>query len=164
MESEKEKRFHELSLIVVDEDHGYGTILVQELRSIGVNNVVRATSPKDALHSLGGRPVDVIITEWYPGFVAFLRDPDKSPKSQIPILVVTDQLHANAILAARDAGVDEIMAKPVSSGVLAAHIHDAVDDRRPFIEADAFHGPDRRRHKSDDFDGPERRGGAAPAG
>ena len=164
MESEKEKQFRELSLVVVDEDHGYGTILVQELRSLGIIDVVRATSPKDALHTLGGKPIDVVVTEWYPHFVAFLRDPDKSPNSHIPILVVTDQLHADAILAARDAGVDEIMAKPVSSGVLVAHIRDALDNRRPFIEAAAFHGPDRRRHKSDQYDGPERRHGAAPAG
>ena len=77
---------------------------------------------------------------------------------ETPGLVVTGQVHADAIIAARDAGVDEIMAKPVSAGVLASHTHDAVDDRRPFIDMAAYFGPDRRRHDSASYDGPDRRG------
>jgi two-component system chemotaxis response regulator CheY len=158
MATEQEKRFRQLSIVVVDEDHGYGNILVQELRTLGIMHAVRAHSPKDALHTLGGQTVDVIITECYPRFGSFLRDKSKNSKSHVPILVVTGEVTPEAIYAARDAGVDEILAKPVSAGILASHIHDAVDDRRPFIEMSAYYGPDRRRHPNANYDGAERRG------
>ena len=157
MDIGREKRFRQLGLVIVDEDHGYGNIPIQWLRSLGVNNVVRDASPTDARRIVGERQIDVIITEWYPQFVAFLRDPEKNPQLHSPIRVVTGQVHAKEIFAARDAGVDDVMAKPVSAGVLTSHIHDIVVDRHPFTENPTFFGPHRRRRKSNDFDGPERR-------
>jgi DNA-binding response OmpR family regulator len=163
MATDQESRFEDLSLLVVDEDRGYAGILIQELRAIGLTRAMRAKSPKDALQAMHASPVDVVITEWYPQFVAFLRDADKHPNPRIPILVVTEHVQASEVIAARDAGVNEIMVKPVSTEILAAHIRDAVDGRRPFINAPGFNGPDRRRRTAE-FKGPERRGQGAQAG
>ena len=57
---------------------------------------------------------------------------------------------------ARDAGVDEFIAKPVTAKALLARINSIVNHRRPFIRTGRYFGPDRRR-KNMPFDGPEKR-------
>ena len=60
------------------------------------------------------------------------------------------------MLQARDAGVTEFMAKPVSVKALCARINAIIDAPRPFIRANGYFGPDRRRRVLP-FNGPERR-------
>jgi DNA-binding response OmpR family regulator len=61
------------------------------------------------------------------------------------------------VLQARDAGVTEFMAKPVSVKALCARINAIIDSPRPFIRASGYFGPDRRR-RALPFNGPDRRG------
>ena len=63
------------------------------------------------------------------------------------------------VAAARDAGVNSFLAKPISGRSLVEHILAAVNDVRPFVRCDSFHGPDRRRPLSRLYGGPWRRAG-----
>ena len=59
--------------------------------------------------------------------------------------------------AARDAGVTEFLAKPITAQNLFARIAEIVERPRAFVRCDAYFGPDRRRHQNADHPGPWRR-------
>ncbi len=61
--------------------------------------------------------------------------------------------------AARDAGVTEFLTKPISPKALYQRIVSVVTNPRPFIKTKTYFGPDRRRHASLNYAGPERRKG-----
>jgi two-component system, chemotaxis family, chemotaxis protein CheY len=62
---------------------------------------------------------------------------------------------------ARDAGVTEFLAKPISAKALYNRILNVVAHPRPFIRTKTYFGPDRRRNTLNPYAGPERRSGAA---
>jgi DNA-binding response OmpR family regulator len=66
------------------------------------------------------------------------------------------------ILAARDAGVDEYLIKPLTTAALCAKLEAVLSRRRAFIESEAYVGPDRRRRTAP-FQGADRRRPAAAA-
>jgi two-component system chemotaxis response regulator CheY len=60
------------------------------------------------------------------------------------------------VLAARDAGANEFMAKPFSVKGVAKRLEEVIRRPRPFIRSSVYFGPDRRR-KIEEFTGEERR-------
>ncbi len=60
------------------------------------------------------------------------------------------------MIEARDAGVNEFLAKPICAAGLYGKIRSVMERPRPFVHSDDFFGPDRRRKRSA-FIGTERR-------
>jgi hypothetical protein len=60
-------------------------------------------------------------------------------------------------MAARDAGVTEILAKPITAQNLMLRIAEVVDKPRAFVRCETYFGPDRRRRNVADYAGPWRR-------
>ena len=60
---------------------------------------------------------------------------------------------------ARDAGVNEFLAKPVTARSLIHRINLVIEHPRPFIRCSTYFGPDRRRRAEPGFKGPWRRQG-----
>jgi hypothetical protein len=63
------------------------------------------------------------------------------------------------VIGARDAGVTEFLAKPISAKGLYQRILNVVANPRPFIKTETYFGPDRRRNVNASYAGPERRKG-----
>jgi len=63
------------------------------------------------------------------------------------------------VVSARDAGITEFMAKPISAKALYQRILNVVANPRPFIKTKNYFGPDRRRNVTANYVGPERRKG-----
>jgi hypothetical protein len=59
--------------------------------------------------------------------------------------------------AARDAGVTEFLAKPITAHTLFSRIAEIVERPRAFVRCDSYFGPDRRRRAIEDYAGPRRR-------
>jgi CheY-like chemotaxis protein len=75
----------------------------------------------------------------------------------VPIIMVTGHTERRRIQAARDAGVSEILAKPVTPAGLLHRVEQIVLRPRPFVRSPAYAGPCRRRHALPDYGGPWRR-------
>jgi two-component system chemotaxis response regulator CheY len=58
---------------------------------------------------------------------------------------------------ARDAGVTEFLTKPLTARGVVERLHQAIDNKRPFIRSSSYFGPDRRRRTDANYDGPWRR-------
>ena len=61
------------------------------------------------------------------------------------------------VLEARSAGINKIMVGNLSGKAVFDQIKDVLKNRRPFIEADTYCGPDRRRANAPLFTGVDRR-------
>jgi DNA-binding response OmpR family regulator len=71
--------------------------------------------------------------------------------------MLTSHSERTKVEAARDAGVSEFCAKPVTAAELLRKIAAVIDHPRSFIRSDDYVGPDRRRRDDPEFRGPERR-------
>jgi DNA-binding NtrC family response regulator len=77
--------------------------------------------------------------------------------------MITGHTEMDRVTAARDAGVTEFLAKPISAKGLYQRIVSVVANPRPFIKTNNYFGPDRRRNNSSNYTGPERRSGSKAA-
>jgi DNA-binding response OmpR family regulator len=69
------------------------------------------------------------------------------PIAWVPIIMVTGHGERHYIETARDAGITELLRKPVSPRDLYARIVEVVERPRAFVKSQIFIGPDRRRKR-----------------
>jgi two-component system, response regulator PdtaR len=77
---------------------------------------------------------------------------------QAPVIVLVREATASQILAARDAGAHEVLAKPFTLKDLVQRVDAVMDKPRDWVEGMGYVGPDRRRFNSGAFAGPRKRG------
>jgi CheY-like chemotaxis protein len=80
-------------------------------------------------------------------FIRLVRRDPESPCRDTPILLLTAHTEPHRVRAARDAGVNHVLTKPISFTSLYQAIATIIEDERPFVRSEAYAGPDRRWHK-----------------
>jgi DNA-binding response OmpR family regulator len=88
-----------------------------------------------------------------------IRQPGANGNPYAPIIMLTGHSEKKRVVAARDAGVTEFLAKPISAKSLYQRVMNVVANPRPFIKTKNYFGPDRRRNVNQNYIGPERRRG-----
>ena len=78
-------------------------------------------------------------------FVSRLRHSPNSPNRYIPVVMLADVLEDEQLHKARDAGVNEVLPKPLSAPELCQKLEAVIDSPRIFITASTYKGPCRRR-------------------
>jgi two-component system, chemotaxis family, chemotaxis protein CheY len=150
--------------ILVVEDNSFARRIVMEiLKVLGAANVVVAKDGEAAWLEINREMPDIVLLDWdmipVDGF-HFLRrvrhDP-KSPNPYLPVVMVTGYADRAHVFAARDAGVNEYVVKPLSVKALLDRIQAVAERPRRFVRIGEFFGPDRRR-KEKLFLGPDKRG------
>jgi len=109
---------------------------------------MRDKSPDLVLTDLSMKPVDGIT------FTREVRTAHDSPNPYVPIIMITGHTERRKVEAARDAGVTEFLAKPITAQGLILRIAEIVERPRAFVRCDGYFGPDRRRRKDENFTGP----------
>jgi two-component system, chemotaxis family, chemotaxis protein CheY len=103
---------------------------------------------------------DIVITDWampiFDGIelTQMIRQPGANPNPYVPIIMLTGHSEKKRVLAARDAGITEFLAKPISAKGLYKRIVNVVANSRPFIKTRTYFGPDRRRNVNPNYVGP----------
>ncbi len=78
-------------------------------------------------------------------FVKLVRTARDSPNPYVPIIMLSGYTEYRRVVEARDAGVNEFLAKPISAKALYQRFAAIIDNPRPFIRTESYFGPDRRR-------------------
>ena len=91
--------------------------------------------------------------------VQMIRQPGGNANPYVPIIMLTGHSEKHRVVRARDAGITEFLAKPISAKGLYQRILNVVANPRPFIKTKTYFGPDRRRNPNSAYIGPERRVG-----
>jgi DNA-binding response OmpR family regulator len=106
-----------------------------------------------------------VLTDWampiFDGLelTQMIRQPGANGNPYAPIIMLTGHSEKKRVVAARDAGVTEFLAKPISAKSLYQRVMNVVANPRPFIKTKNYFGPDRRRNANQNYIGPERRRG-----
>ncbi len=155
--------FEFLKALIVEDNPQMRALLRALLNAIGITTVYEAIDGDQAFDILRDRQPDLILTDlsMKPSngieFALQVRNSKTSPNPYVPILMVTGHTEKHRVEAARDAGVTEVLAKPVTAQSLFSRIAEIVEHPRPFVSCPDYFGPDRRRHRSKDYAGPFRR-------
>jgi two-component system, chemotaxis family, chemotaxis protein CheY len=152
-----------LRFLVVDDNTNMRRIIRMLLAGLGARTILEAEDGASALELFRDHMPDIVITDWVMpvldglDLVRMLRNEKESANPFVPIIIVTAYTDRTRVLQARDAGVTEFVAKPVSAKVLHERISAIVLRPRDFIRTKTFFGPDRRRFTMPNFSGDERR-------
>lgn len=139
-----------LTVLVVDDNRHMRDIVTQILRSLGVRRVIVAEDGLAAFDKLRATAVDIVIVDHMmtpitgTEFTHLVRNREDSPNPFVPILMMTGYADKDTIIGARNAGVHDIVVKPVSAARISGRLADLILRPRNFIRTKTFFGPDRR--------------------
>ncbi len=154
-----------LRFLLMDDNHHMRAIVATILRSVGVRDVREAGDGGEGLEILESWPADIAIADFKMApmdgveFTRRLRTPN-GRNAYLPVIMMTGFSERSRIFEARDAGVTEILAKPITASSLLQRVESVIMRPRPFIATQSYFGPCRRRTDAAAFDGVERRGQA----
>jgi len=153
-----------LRLLVVDDNRQMRAIIGTVLSAAGVGRLFYATDGRQGLESVARNAIDVIYVDYEMpvmhglDFISGVRSLT-GPARFTPIIMLTGHSDRLRLGAARDRGVTEFLAKPVTARTILTRLGAVIDRPRPFVEAPNYFGPDRRRRVNPDYAGPKRRAG-----
>ena len=162
-------QFDRLRVLVVDDNTHMRTLVARLLNAFGIKNIYEAGSAEQAWAVLQDTPCDVAFLDWVmPGLSGLelterIRSAPDSPNPFLPIIVLTGHTSVEHVSKARDVGINEFLAKPVSAKALLSRLVAVIDHPRPFVRSRSYFGPCRRRHRDTEHTGPERRAEAGAA-
>jgi CheY-like chemotaxis protein len=155
--------FETLKALIVEDNQHMRSLLRALLNSVGITDVSEASHGGTAIETLRRRKADLVLTDLAMkpmdglAFTRYVRNDPQSPNPFVPIIMITGHTEKARVEQARDAGVTELLAKPVTAGNLFARIAEIVERPRAFVRTDSYFGPDRRRHRAEGYSGPWRR-------
>tara|TARA_R110001592_G_scaffold108996_2_gene304342 strand:- start:95 stop:553 length:459 start_codon:yes stop_codon:yes gene_type:complete len=121
------------------------------LAQLGVRDMHLARDGAEALGLVRTQEPHLAIIDWdlkaIPGleFTAFLRRAEGSPAPNLPIIMTMASVDRMKISRAMNAGVNEILIKPVTADALLRRIVSAIAAQcKPQVAVGAYIGPDRR--------------------
>ena len=160
--------FSGMTILIVDANDFARSFTRNICRGFRFGEIVTAKDPVEALGYLKGKVIDIVLTEWAfrpvngASFIRHVRASDGILNPYVPVIVLTACTELETVAQARDAGSTEFLTRPLVLGRLLARLTHALSAPRPFVRSATYFGPDRRRRQRP-FDGPDRRGAAAPA-
>jgi two-component system chemotaxis response regulator CheY len=147
----------------VDDNVHMLNIVKTLLRGFGAVYVFEAKSAEEAINRLRNDAIDIVVLDYLMddvdgvAFLKKLRDETVSPSPYVPVIMLTAHSEKTRVEAARDAGVTEFCAKPVTAAEIIRKVAAVIDHPRHFVRSTTYFGPDRRRYEDPRFRGPERR-------
>ena len=155
--------FEKLKALIVEDNAHMRSLLRALLNSVGIKEIAEAAHGGAALQILRERKSDLVLSDLAMKpmdgleFTRQVRNADASPNPFVPIIMITGHTEKHRVEAARDAGVTEFLAKPITAANLFARIAEIVERPRAFVRCESYFGPDRRRRMIEDYAGPWRR-------
>lgn len=153
--------FARCTVLLVEPHQLVRRIMRDILRVMGVAGTHVVDTVENAYAWLKENHADVAFVDWSSSTDALalmrLLRADDSPNPYMPVVVISAYGDRDHVRLARDAGVNEYMLKPFSPQTVVKRMRSVVEQPRMFVKSGQFFGPDRRRHRSLDFPGPERR-------
>ncbi|MGE0742193.1 MAG: response regulator [Hyphomonadaceae bacterium] len=137
-------------VLVIETTPHAAEMLGQILKGFGVAETHRVTSVKDAEKLIKTKSFDLILVDpdvkdgdGYT-FLRGLRASGVEPNCYVPIVLMSGHARISNVKRARDTGANFFVSKPIAPNVLLQRILWIARDKRPFVDAGAYIGPDRR--------------------
>lgn len=154
--------FSALDVLLVEDHAPMRRILKSVLEQFGITKVREASDGEAAVAMFATYRPDLMITDYRMDpmdgveLTRMVRDGETALSPFTPIIMVSAYSELERIFMARDAGINEFLAKPISAKLLFYRIRTVVEKPRQFVRTADFFGPDRRRRRAEEH-GAERR-------
>ena len=140
----------DLTILVLEKHLLIRQLLTEVFEEFGVATELSTGDPEVAFDMFMTNPVDLVLSDWTPdldgmAFLTRLRHDRVSPDSFVPVIICTAHTEMRYVCEARDLGMTESLAKPVTAKTIYSRICAIIENHRPFIRVGNFFGPDRRR-------------------
>lgn len=155
--------FEHLKVLVADDNQNMRAIVVEVLKSVGVRQIRECRDGEEALKYLSDFAPDVAIVDFRMSpidgveFTRKVRGDESNSSQFLPIIMLTAYADRGRVMEARDAGVSELIVKPVTAKAVITRLNAVIFHPRQFVRAESYFGPDRRRILGPGYQGPERR-------
>lgn len=152
-----------MRILLVEDNQHMRAIVGTILAGAGLRELREAADAQTALRTLRDTPIDIALVDFQLAgmdgveFTRLVRTAPNSPNTFLPIIMITGHSERSRVMEARDAGVTEFVAKPLTARALLSRIEAVIFRPRPFIRASGYFGPERRRREDPAFKGPFRR-------
>ena len=156
--------FRDVSVLLVDDNANMRKVVGAMLKAAGVRRIREANDGLEGLKIFQAQEIDIIFTDLMMqpvdglAFIRWIRTSTASPNPFVPIIMMTGHATQRTLNEARMAGVTEFLAKPLTALGVMHRINEIINNPRPFVRANEYFGPCRRRRIDHDFQGQERRG------
>ncbi len=152
-----------LKVMIVDPNAYMRGVVADSLRRLHISTISAAPTALEAFHI--GRTIkpDLIIVDWDAGrmsgleFTREVRRGTTGLARETPIVLLASQIDHEQLMAARQAGINEFLLKPLSAQGILTRIEEVILRPRRFIVSRNYVGPCRRRKDDPDYCGPWRR-------
>jgi CheY-like chemotaxis protein len=124
---------------------------------LGVDRLIEASDIEEGLKLTERFKPDLAFIDYHLGaesglqFVQQIRQRKNSPAPYLPLILCTGFARHSVITAARNAGANECLVKPLSPTQLQIRMREVTENPRPFIDVDVYFGPCRRRKFIDEL-------------
>lgn len=156
-------QFENISVLIVEDNQPMLELAKSLVATFGVKDVYTARNGEDGFKIFCATNPDLVIADWMMkptdgiSLTRRIRNDPASVNRYTPVVLMTGFSERRRVVQARDAGVTEFLVKPFTARDLYKRIHQIIERPRQFVRSDDFFGPDRRRKKANNFQGPFKR-------
>ena len=153
----------DLDVVVVDDHRPSRMILETILRALRIEKFQMFDHPEAAFERIKSHQPHLLITdlEMEPTdgleLVKWVRQDETALYAYLPIILVTGNMSEEVKRKAYNGGVHEVLYKPLSVESIHSTVAEIIERPPPFVKAQSYFGPDRRRTPRDEGSGPETR-------
>lgn len=150
-------------VLVVEDNKFMRGIIADLLRQVGFQRIVFACDGKEGIKQFTTWLPKIVFLDWNMpemdgvAFAAWVRRSPESANPETPIVMISGNNQEQEIVRARDAGVNEFIAKPVTAALIQERLRSIFGEPRKFVRSSRYSGPCRRRRKNVDYKGQLRR-------
>lgn len=153
----------QLRVLILDPNAYMRGVVADALRRLQVVNIAATANAVEAFAQARLFKPDLVLVDWNAGKMSGLeftrevrRNSSGMPRETAIILLATEIDHEQ-LMAARQAGINEFLLKPLSARNVLSRIEEVILKPRRFIVSRNYVGPCRRRRDDPDYVGPWRR-------
>jgi CheY-like chemotaxis protein len=149
-------------VLILDANPYAAKLLSELVKEMGARQTAYCADSEKAIDVCSDFEPHLIFTEYMVDKVDGLDFTRRLRRTRIacrkaPVIMVTAEATPTSISGARNAGVHEFLRKPYTAGDLFRRVENVALKPRPWIEAEMYVGPDRRRFNSEDYGGKKKR-------
>jgi len=148
------RALHNVHVLIVDRKVGNAKLLRDMLLSLGLAGVEVAEDTACALDVLRSADFDAIFCDEAVGpldvfgFAVAVRRRRGLRNPVIPIVMISDGPQRAQVERARDAGVNDLLVRPLSTNAVSRKLLALLTAPKLFVQTQAFCGPNRRRERA----------------
>ena len=130
-------QFDRLKILVVDDNAHMRKLVITILQAFGVSQIYEAESGERAWTVLREANPDVCVLDWMMegmsglDLSSMIRTDPQTPNPFVPVIMLTGHTHIDQVRQARDAGVNEFIAKPVSVKTMMQRLVSVIESPAP---------------------------------